>query len=197
MSNVINFPKAPSALAGSYYSEVVSDAVNIYRLNDDGKYEQIIFPVPLIDIPERANAGEWDNDRSIGLRIWSEWIGSSTNHSSHDILLFWRWLIADSYVAYLKEKNGAEIYFDVRHSLNTSRAVERITLVNNVEGALTGHYGLEEGINAAIQVYQNFILMEDGKIEGLTPRALTLLNELHAEFVTSFISGGLPNETKH
>lgn len=195
MNNVIPFQKVPEQ-SGKYYAEATPDGVKVYQKYSDNKYhEQEV--IPFADVLTRADDGEWDDNRSLALRLLTEWPGIPENHSTHNLVMLYRWLVADAYVADLVALNGAEEFHGQHGGMVTSRKIERLAIANNIEGAAIERYGIEEGARLTVQFYQKMLEVKNGNIHGISTFGRDTLNELHEGFLQAYIVEGLPNETHH
>ena len=68
------FPKVKEVTEqpGEYYAEAIHDGVKVYQKYSDNRYhEQEV--IPFADVLIRADDGEWDDNRSLALRLLAEW----------------------------------------------------------------------------------------------------------------------------
>uniref|UniRef100_A8GIN8 Uncharacterized protein n=1 Tax=Serratia proteamaculans (strain 568) TaxID=399741 RepID=A8GIN8_SERP5 len=198
MSNVILFQKVKEVTEqpGEYYAEAIHDGVKIYQKYSDNRYhEQEV--IPFADVLIRADDGEWDDNRSLALRLLAEWGGIPENHSPHNLVVLYRWLVADAYIADLVAINGIEEFHGQNGGMVTNRKIERLAIANNIEGTGIERYGIEEGAKLIVKFYQQMLEISNGNIVGISAFGRDTLNELHEGFLQAYITEGLPNETHH
>jgi hypothetical protein len=182
--------------SSQYYSEVTPNGVKVYLLHNDNAYhEQEV--IPFADVLTRADAGEWDDKRPLALRILAEWASVAANHTSQNLMIFYRWLVADAYVADLVELHGAEAFHGHHGNMETNRQIERLAMANNIEGTAISHFGVDEGARLTVQFYIEMLSVHEGAILGISAFGRETLNELHEGFLQAFITEGLPNEIHH
>lgn len=195
MNNVIPLFKKPEK-SGQYYAEAIPDGVKVYQKHSDNKYhEQEV--IPFADVLTRADAGEWDDNRPLALRLLAEWVDVPANHTPRNLMVFYRWLVADAYVADLVVLNGEEAFRGEHGGMVTSRQIERLAIANNVEGSAIERYGAEEGPRLIVHFYKQMLEVSNGTIHGISAFGRETLNELHEGFLQAYITEGLPNETRH
>lgn len=188
----------------NYFAEATPDGVNIMARNDAG----ICEPVALItyeDAVSRLDAGKYDDDLSTGYAIHHAvadggargWFDFTAQHN----VIMWRWLIATVFVAEMELKNGTTsvteegmesqvaIYAEENGGIVIYPMSERLSMANNIEGAMIERYGTEKGTENAIMFYQAMLDADAGE---LTPFGRETLVELHDHFISDLKANGWP-----
>lgn len=122
-----------------YRTEVTGSAVAVMKRNAAGKYQHIAL-IPLADIPARADAGEWDSNMLLGLRLIATYLDHAQGDKAKDLLSF-RWMVAVLYIRETTAKNGMPYYRNHGVMLPLLPDCERIAMANHIEGAMTERHG--------------------------------------------------------
>lgn len=202
MSNVEKFTPGNDDVL---HAEATPHGVNIMTRNDAGGYEQFAL-ISYESAVNRLDAGEYDDTPNIGYAIHFAvadggargWFDFTAQHN----VTMWRWLIAATFISEMKRENGTTTVTeaDGKSSLVTFYSngtagivvypfAERLTMANNIEGAMIERYGIEQGTANAIVFYQAMIDTERGE---LTPFGRETLAELHDGFIADLNENGLP-----
>lgn len=185
----------------TYHVENTTGGVSIMQRNATGDYE----PVTLIaygDVMPRLDAGEWDENEGLALKIIQSWGKAVRTFTDTEILFLWRWLIAQAFILEQQKKNGSvsvewqpgefrdcAIYRGQYGAMNLYLSAERLAMATNIEGALIENYGTEQGTKNAIQFYMNM----RGDNGGLSEWGSSLLSELHDGFIQQVQKSGMPD----
>jgi len=204
MKNIIHARFGKNETVGEYRAEAATKGIRIMRCNHEGVFEEVDI-VPFADAMRRLDAGEWEDDIRLSFDILKAW-GERPDAASEDaanegLLLSWRWLIATAFIYEQREKNGSvrvewrpgefkecAIYVGKHGAINLYPQAERLAMANNIEGALIGRYGPEQGVKNAIEFY---ILMA-GDVNGLSDAGREILSDLHDSFIEQLNREGLP-----
>lgn len=196
MHNKIN----PTQSVDALHVEAHSGFINILRLNNQRIYE-LQEQVPFTQVASRLDAGDWDEQLFLGMKIIHEWGDSDHATSAEETLIIWRWLIAAIFFLEQKEMNGSTvahnfngeefdsaIYVGKHGGMNLFPAAERFAMANNIEAALIERYGAEQGTANAISFY---IAMRGDNGE-LSELGREILSGLHDEFILQIQDSGIP-----
>ena len=202
MSNIIPLPQH-STSHGEFRAEPTPDGVKITRADAAGF--QSIQVIGYDDAVIRLDAGEYD-DSSTGFDVHLAvadagnigWFDFTAQHN----LTMWRWLIAAVFVIEMKMENGTRaiteedgstsqvaIYVNAKAAIPVYPFAERLAMANNIEGALIGRYGAEQGTENAIVLYQSMLDVSAGE---LTPAGREIMATLHDGFIADLEENGIP-----
>lgn len=163
---------------------------------------------PLADIPRRVDAGEFDDMPGLDADLFSCWLEETPKETiqESDCLLFWRWLIAATFIMEQQQANGTvsvewrpgewkecAMYCGERGGMNLHPLSERLAMANNIEGALIEKFGEEEGTRNAIEFYRGM----RGADGYLTEMGRDVLSKMHDYFIEIIESGELPSPVEH
>ncbi|MEX0448049.1 hypothetical protein [Xenorhabdus sp. SGI246] len=134
-----------------YHTEIIGTDINIMKRNENGIFEHIGL-IPLVDIPTRANAGEWDNEKVLGMRLIAEYLDHAQGDKENDLLAF-RWRVATLYIMETTDKNKTPYYRNHGVTLPLLMDCERFAMANNIEGAMLERFGKTQGTENTILMY--------------------------------------------
>lgn len=204
MSNVLTL-KNKSGNPVLFHAEATPDGVNIMTRNEAGMYEHVAL-VPYEDAVNHLDTGKYDDIPDEGFTLHFAvanggvrgWFDFTAQHN----VIMWRWLIAATFAAEMKRKNGTTtitepdgttslvaIYSNGKAALPVYPFAERLAMANNIEGAMIERYGAEEGVEKSIVFYS---AMFDTEREELSPFGRETLFELHDSFIADLEENGLP-----
>lgn len=202
MSNLIAFP-GTSPESKQAHIEATSDGVKITCADAAGC--QSVQVIGYDDAVNRLDAGEYDNSSTgfdVHLAVADAgnigWFDFTAQHN----LTMWRWLIAAVFVIEMKMENGTRaiteedgstsqvaIYVNAKAAIPVYPLAERLAMANNIEGALIGRYGSEQGTENAIVFYQSMLDVSAGE---LTPAGREIMATLHDDFISDLEENGIP-----
>ncbi|WP_054479990.1 hypothetical protein [Photorhabdus heterorhabditis] len=174
-----------------YHTEVIGAEVNAMRRNESGVFEHIDL-IPLVDIPTRANAGEWDNEKVLGMRLIAEYLDHARGDRKNDLLAF-RWLVATLYIMETTAKNKMPYYRNHGVVLPLLMDCERFAMANNIEGAMLERFGKVQGTENAILMYSG--MLDDNGLLKLSPMGVEVMDNLHEAFTLDVANGALDDAT--
>ncbi|MEX0447822.1 hypothetical protein [Xenorhabdus sp. SGI246] len=174
-----------------YHTEIIGADVNVMKRNENGIFEHSGL-IPLADIPTRANAGEWDNEKVLGMRLVAEYLDHAQGDPEKDLLAF-RWLVATLYIMETTAKNKMPYYRNHSVSLPLLMDCERFAMANNIEGALLERFGKVQGTENAILMYSG--MLDDNGPLKLSPMGIEVMDNLHEAFTLDVANGALNNAT--
>ena len=136
------------------------------------------------DIPQWVNDLEHSYG-SLETGLMAFWVDSGDNHTSDDMLLFWRWRFVDCWRHYQTEQAGEPVFVheieDRAYVLPMYPRVLRFTVANYMEGAMIEHLGAEEGIKAALNMHVRMVAPA-GTGQWLTPMGIEATERLTLVF---------------
>ncbi|EPJ0728931.1 hypothetical protein ACS8VC_001419 [Morganella morganii] len=168
-----------------YRTEVTGSAVAVMKRNAAGKYQHIAL-IPLADIPARADAGEWDSNMLLGLRLIATYLDHTQGDKAKDLLAF-RWMVAVLYIRETTAKNGMPYYRNHGVMLPLLPDCERIAMANHIEGAMTERHG-SDNAEHIVSLYASMI---DGSgTLRLSEWGTDIMDAMH-EALTLDVAGGV------
>ncbi|EAA0939510.1 hypothetical protein CHK22_08825 [Salmonella enterica] len=188
-----------------FHAEATPDGVNIMTRNEAGMYEHVAL-VPYEDAVNHLDAGKYDDIPDEGFTLHFAvanggargWFDFTAQHN----VIMWRWLIAATFAAEMKRKNGTTtitepdgtssqvaIYSNGTAGIVVYPFAERLAMANNIEGAMIERYGAEQGTESAIVFYR--AMLDESRGE-LTAFGRQVLAELHDHFIADLEENGLP-----
>ncbi|QFH70923.1 hypothetical protein FR762_14870 [Enterobacter sp. E76] len=121
-------------------------------------------------------------------------------------IIIWRWIVVAAFIAEEQEKNGtidvpndeggvdtAVIYSGASGSISIYPGPERLALANHIEGCAVQKYGQELGLQLALRMYQDMLLMDDVCGFRLSVMGREGLNLLHDSFIEQIQTEGMPD----
>ncbi|OBU10771.1 hypothetical protein [Morganella psychrotolerans] len=168
-----------------YRTEVTGSAVDVMKRTVDGKYQHIAL-IPLADIPARADAGEWDSNVLLGLRLIATYLDHVQDDKEKDLLSF-RWMVAVLYIRETTAKNGMPYYRNHGVMLPLLPDCERIAMANHIEGAMTERHG-SDSAEYIVSLYTSMI--DGGGALRLSEWGTGIMDAMH-EALTQDVAGGV------
>ncbi|WP_047685733.1 MULTISPECIES: hypothetical protein [Xenorhabdus] len=170
-----------------YHTEIIGTDVNVMKRNENGVFEHIGL-IPLADIPTRANTGEWDNEKVLGMRLIAEYLDHAQGDKEKDLLAF-RWLVATLYIMETTDKNKMPYYRNHGVTLPLLMDCERFAMANNIEGAMIERFGKQQGTENAVLMYSG--MLDDSGILKLSPMGVEVMDDMHEAFTLDVVNGAL------
>ncbi|MCC8367589.1 hypothetical protein J8V57_15155 [Xenorhabdus sp. PB61.4] len=170
-----------------YRTEIIGADVNVMKHNENGIFEHVCL-IPLVDIPIRANAGEWDNKKVLGMRLIVEYLHNQKIDKEKNLLAL-RWIVATLYIMETTAKNEMPYYRNHGVMLELVMDSERLAMANNIEGAILEKFGKVQGTENAILMY-NDMLDENGLLK-LSPMGIEVMDNMHEAFTLEVANGAL------
>ncbi|WP_233958180.1 hypothetical protein [Pectobacterium versatile] len=204
MNNIISLPLSPEQESAPYIN-VSPDGVCLMALDDEGELE-VATCHPFDYALSSLNRGHYDHDPLNGLRVLhalakAEEKGYFQPHDQQNLEM-WRWLVAYEFIREQQRINGAQsttdsgsnngaIYQGKYGTLPIYPATERFAMANNIEGALIGKFGREQGTKNATLFYQ-WMLNHHSTEPELSDMGRQTLADMHDEFIQMRNNGALP-----
>lgn len=188
-----------------YHIEATPDGVNVMARNDYNLYEHLAL-IPFVSIPERLNAGEWDDMPILALRLSAEYLVAGDSQkilfSYPDRMQVYRWIVAFVFIEHQASLDGEPIYTYTNGKDTVKMPLypeaERLAIANNIEGALIGRFGAEQGMKNATLFYSGMLIADKDKPVRLSNFGLSTMKELHDLYLAEFLqNGGMIEERKY
>ncbi|WP_426576565.1 hypothetical protein ACP179_19485 [Xenorhabdus stockiae] len=174
-----------------YRTVIENGIVTLYSQSEESSPEMIVASLPVTEILDRLDNGEWDGQTRVALQLLMAWLKTLTDGQLVEDIRFFRWLVAHVWVKEQREKHNGKAIFKLENSpivLPLFLSAERSALANNVEGALIERFGHEQGLKNATIFYRQMLIDLPGEGLSLSDFGQEVLFELHR----SFIEEGIP-----
>ena len=181
-----------------YHIEATPDGVNVMVRNNNNLYEHIEL-ISFVSIPERLNAGEWDDAPVLALRLSAEYLAAGDTQriilSYPDRMRVYRWVVAFAFMEYQASLTGGKTVYTytdgkVIVKIPLYPEAERLAIVNNIEGALIGKFGAKQGAKNTTLFYSKMLTVEKDSPVKLSDYGIEVMNELHDSMLSEFLSNG-------
>ncbi|TAI99392.1 hypothetical protein [Pectobacterium versatile] len=204
MNNIISLPLSPEQERAPYI-DVSPDGICLMALDDEGEYE-VATCHPFDYALSSLNRGHYDHDPLNGLRMLhalakAEAKGHFQPNDQQNVEM-WRWLVAYEFIREQQRINGAHsatdsdsnnraLYQGKHGTMYVYPDTERFAMANNIEGALIGKFGREQGTKNATLFYQGMLNHHSAEPE-LSDMGRQTLADMHDEFIQMRNNGALP-----
>ncbi|AOR59552.1 hypothetical protein [Pectobacterium parmentieri] len=203
MNNIISLPLSLEQERAPYI-DVSPDGVCLMALDGEGEYE-VATSHPFDYALSSLNRGHYDHDPLNGVRVIHALAQAQEKGyfqpDDQQNLEMWRWLVAYEFMKE-QQRNGAQsttensghsevIYRGKHGTMRIYPDTERFAMANNIEGALIGKFGREQGTRNAILFYQG-MLDHQSTVPGLSEMGRQTLADMHDEFIQMCNANELP-----
>ncbi|MDR5611744.1 MAG: hypothetical protein RAM36_01510 [Arsenophonus sp.] len=173
--------------------KTIGKNVKITQSDEQGKVEKII--IPIADIPNRVNEGEWDDNPSLALLLINEY-WKKGNFNNADLILSYRCVIAVVFLLHCVMTNGQAYYTHRNYHLPVYLMTERMGMANNIEGAFYERESKSVAEKHILTFYQNML---EGSDKGLKLSSMgqKTLSELHDIFIDDVLNEYVKPVTVH
>ncbi|WP_226052761.1 hypothetical protein [Dickeya chrysanthemi] len=204
MNDIISLPLSLEHERAPYI-DVSPDGVCLMALDDEGKYE-VATCHPFDYALSSLNRGYYDHDNLNGLRVFhalakAKEKGYFQPNDQQDLEM-WRWLVAYEFIREQQRISGEQgvtgngsnngaLYRGKHGTMYVYPDTERFAMANNIEGALIGKFGREQGTKNATLFYQG-MLNHQSTAPELSDMGREILADMHDEFIQMRNNGALP-----
>ncbi|WP_272579646.1 hypothetical protein [Providencia sp. PROV266] len=151
-----------------FYTELIGNLINVMTLNEQGNYEHVCL-VPLLDVPQMAESGYWDEDGiDVGIVILETYL-THVQINSTDVLIVLRNLISLLFLVEVVRETGMPLIRINGEQQATTAPITRLLLALSAEENIFLKYGAS-GLNEVILAYRSMLTDDNPpklKAEGI------------------------------